>query len=74
MRTFTVILPNRKPRPISYPCRGCAKLTGEQSVALMTTLRERGHTTIALTSSEWGDEELTLEEMLQIYPSRQGES
>lgn len=62
MRTFQVIVQQGQKRPIAYPA-----VVGEKALANMETLHARGLTVIAITSANDIEEQLSLDEMRDLY-------
>lgn len=61
-RMFTVLVPQPGKPPMAYPPQ-----TGDEALANMQVLKSRGHEPIARTSANGVTEELSLDEMADIY-------
>lgn len=62
MRKFNVLILQDKKRPLAYPL-----VEGEQALQTMETLAKRGHSVVAVTEANGIKEQLSLEEMRDIY-------
>ena len=62
MRQFTVIVRRNRKRSLAYP-----PLDGEKALTTMRRLQERGFETVAETTANGITEQLTLDEMSNLY-------